>query len=618
MARKSRKLSVVEAARKVAAPFWQRVAEAGLDRFFLERLLRGLLRRWREDRFARVKQGGLHGDSRADLARVFIDLDATPRPGPLHGSPSHEAERIVASWMRPGSGRPGKQSKRAAPDVDVVAELRSGLSVPMEVVLGGPGQGKSTVGRFLVLIHASILLLTSPIEGITPAADIAHMEALLASLSAEDIALPETLRLPIWVELRELADGLLNDPESQSEPLAALLRWIATNDLREPADAPGLESALATLPWVLVLDGLDEVPPQRGRALVRGCVDSVRRRFAGADGRLIATSRPQSYEREVFGEALFERTLLPLVKERAEVYSTRFADCLHGEEEGQRAELLKGMRKALANPSTAALMTNPLLVTIMAAIVLHHGEPSDRRWTLFEEYYTTLYQRETERGTYASATLRQYAPLVTAIHMHVGMSLQVRSEEAEGVSALMPEQELRAIIREHLIADFSEEEAVQLTEEILRAAEQRLVLLVQSQRGMYGFELRSFQELMAAWQIVSLREAQASELLRRVAPLRAWQNVVLFAIGHQYAEKPRLARERSVELCEALDRSEEDGGHIALPGARLALAARGCALWQGVQAPGRAYFESAGVAAGAAGDARGSPRQTPPLARQVW
>ncbi len=184
MATRSATAGVREAARRLAAPFWKRVEGAQLDRFFVERLLRALLRRWREDRFARVKQGGFHGDSRAELSRVFIDLDATPGGGAGPGGEG-ESERIVASWTRPR-----RESKRA-PFRQASLPFHGGFSVPLEVVLGGPGQGKSTVGRFLVLIHAAILLVTSPIEGIVPAADILQLEALLVGLSAEKIGLPK-------------------------------------------------------------------------------------------------------------------------------------------------------------------------------------------------------------------------------------------------------------------------------------------------------------------------------------------------------------------------------------------------------------------------------------------
>jgi hypothetical protein len=499
---------------------------------------------------------------------VFIDLEVTS--GGL-GDPwkPNASERIVASWMRP----PGKSAVRRGRRAQVGFDGRR--SVPLEVVLGGPGQGKSTVGRFLVLIHAAILLLTAPFEGLLQPADIQHLEALLAGLSAEKIPLPEVLRLPVWIELRELTDALLRDDESEHDALGALLRWYAKTELREVGDVPAVSTSIASLPWVMVFDGLDEVPPERGRVLVRACVAEVRARFSSTNGHVIGTSRPQSYDREVFGDDLVERTLLPLTPERAAIYTERFAACLYAEEEGERALLLKRMHKALANPATAALMQNPLLVTIMASIVIHHGEPSDRRWTLFEEYYKTLYRRETERGTYASSTLREHADLIHAIHMHVGMSLQARTEEAAGVSALMPEHELRAIIREYLLKSHSLEEATRLTGEILRAAEQRLVLLVQSQEGMYGFDLRSFQEFMAAWQLVSLREAPIDTLLLRFAPLDAWRNVVLFALGQQYAIGSSLARERSIGLCTALNSSKEPGMKLALLGSRLALAVLG-------------------------------------------
>jgi hypothetical protein len=157
MARKTPTRKVNAALERLAAPFWEKVREAGLDGYFIERLLRALLRRWREDRFARVKQGGLHGDARAELSRVFVDLDVGVGENPERGA----SARVVASWMWLRSG-----------DLRSPRRLPSGGShraqIPLEVLLGGPGQGKSTVGRFLSLIHGAILLLTAPLAGIVP------------------------------------------------------------------------------------------------------------------------------------------------------------------------------------------------------------------------------------------------------------------------------------------------------------------------------------------------------------------------------------------------------------------------------------------------------------------
>lgn len=342
---------------------------------------------------------------------------------------------------------------------------------------------------------------------------------------------------PFWKEvaesgldrffLRELTDALLRDEESEWDAPRAMLRWYATNELREPTDVAAMETALTELPWVMVLDGLDEVPPERGRAFVRACVAGVRGRFATTDGRMIGTSRPQSYDREVFGGDPVERTLLPLKRERATLYMERFAGCLHADEEGERETLLKRMRKALADPATAALMTNPLLVTIMATIVIHHGEPSDRRWTLFEQYYETLYKRETERGTYASATLREHASLINAIHMHVGMSLQARSEEAAGVSALMPEYELRALIRARLLARESEDDgraqgnepraARQAAPAPRRRAAPRLGRLAQAARGHGANAVGASGSVRI---LLAAAPRSALQLAARTAPLR--------------------------------------------------------------------------------------------------
>lgn len=562
MAKKSAQQKVRDRAQKLGAPFWEGLQNAGFDRFFIERVGRSLVRRFRQDRFARVKQGGVHGDNRADLARVFVDLDVST--GNAENDSHQKFERVVASWTR---------RKKSANTEDlqqpILLDLLRHGELPLEVILGGPGQGKSTIGRFLVLIHAAILVLSSPIDTIATATDTQQMEVLLSGLSAENIPWPDIVRWPVWIELRQFAGAMEEMPD---DALLGLLRWYARTELHEADDAETITRVLEHVPWFMIFDGLDEVPPDESRAVVRAAVTHIRHRYAQANAFVIGTSRPQSYSPEAFGDHVIERTLLPLKNARALHYAERFSSCLHVDDENGRKSLVEQLRKAIMNPSTAALMTNPLLVTIMAMIIVHHGKAADRRWTLFEEYYNTLYNRETERGTYASSILSDHRDVIDAIHVHVGISLQARADQSRGVSAVMPEHELRGIIRAHLLDRFHEEEAAKLAAEILRASEQRLVFLVQAEEGQYSFELRSFQEFMAAWSIVRLREAPMVDLLHQLGPLEAWRNVVLFVMGYLYAKNSPAREDCSIKLCAALDERADISASHWLPGARLALA----------------------------------------------
>jgi len=199
MRKRAPRRAILKELHEVAAPFWRRVSNAGLDRFFLARLLKSLLWRFREDRFARVRQGGVVTDKRAELSRVFVDLEAQDEPiDDVEPAP----EPIVASWMR---GHEAKQDATARQGMALDEFLAHGQA-PMDVVIGGPGQGKSTVCRCLLLIHATILLLTCPPElvgaDLVPKADAAPLLVLL-SLAGVCLDARPRLAARVGLELRE-------------------------------------------------------------------------------------------------------------------------------------------------------------------------------------------------------------------------------------------------------------------------------------------------------------------------------------------------------------------------------------------------------------------------------
>jgi hypothetical protein len=160
-----------------------------------------------------------------------------------------------------------------------------------------------------------------------------------------------------------------------------------------------LKDWLGSYPWLLVLDGLDEVPPSSNRQEVMRQLEhfQVDAASQNADILIVITTRPQSYSKE-FPSDLFQHLyLMPLSPKQALDYGRRLAQARCSDDERRCDELVRSLEKACETEMTARLMQNPLQITIMATLLEETGEPPQQRYRLFAEYYRTIYGRETRR-----------------------------------------------------------------------------------------------------------------------------------------------------------------------------------------------------------------------------
>jgi len=215
------------------------------------------------------------------------------------------------------------------------------------VYLGDPGAGKSTFVRMVI----SLLCEGHPPPG-----------------------LPGEL-LPILIVLRDLAPRLAAidfdklPGEKHEAALAEAVRDQAVADLAG-LEAKEFESALVEAlnsgRCLLVLDGLDEVPPEQ-RGLVRRAVAAVAARYAIQQ--FIVTCRVRSYSGEAILPDFESFTLAPFNQEQI----TNFAHAWYDEQLGAvDVGLAKNKADDLARVALGddlrELSQNPMLLTTMAVI----------------------------------------------------------------------------------------------------------------------------------------------------------------------------------------------------------------------------------------------------------
>ena len=242
-------------------------------------------------------------------------------------------------------------------------------------------------------------------------------------------------------------------------------------------------------------------------------------------------------------------------------------------DEDRKHTVLTRLDRAFRDVSTARLMRSPLQVTIMAALVDRIGQPPQARWSLFNQYYEVIYDREVERSILASNILRDFKPDIKAIHNQVGLILQIDSEQTGRTDAKLSRERFVGLVESRLVTEgHTEDRLHQLAQQIVEAASHRLVFLVELEAEQVGFEIRSLQEFMAAECLMDGIDQNIRARLDEIAPIPFWRNVFLFAAGKCFAQHQAL-REPVRDICAELNDIDSDTvASTCLVGSDLAIA----------------------------------------------
>jgi hypothetical protein len=196
---------------------------------------------------------------------------------------------------------------------------------------------------------------------------------IIARAKAEGIFARLPRRYPAYVSLPRFADAI-SRARNATQPLPSLLSYLASTLSREcddTIDRTDIRLWLKTYPWIIVMDGLDEVPPSGER---RAILDSISRLLteisdASADVLLVVTTRPQGYNKDFSDEHWEHWRLAELPPERSLAYAKALSIARYPKDSDRRESIDALIEKAARQQSTLRLMTSPLQVTIMHMIV---------------------------------------------------------------------------------------------------------------------------------------------------------------------------------------------------------------------------------------------------------
>jgi len=170
-----------------------------------------------------------------------------------------------------------------------------------------------------------------------------------------------------------------------------------------------------------------------------------------------------------------------------------------------------------------------------------------------------IYKRETAKGR---NIIQSEKELLIGLHKYIGYVLHEQATRGAAMGAVLTqdqyEERVEAFLRCHDPYSPAETRQSELRS-ITKEAGERLVLIVESPAGIFGFELRSIQEFFAACHLTDTSQDTSQRFSRfdAIARLPHWRNVALFfagRVGRNYSGEAS----NIIEVCRSIDREGSD------------------------------------------------------------
>lgn len=527
-------------------------------------MYRYLTRELRAHQPIRLQQAGHSGDSQIMIEDVFIDL---PYRLPNRLEDEELFGKLLLSTLL-------ERSRDCLDGASVKAQQDHEVGRPERILLlGGPGQGKSTLSQFLAQIFRANIL-RSEREGKYPAEIRRIIENTLGKATLAGLGIDVPRRFPLRVDLPNFADWLSGDGDRGAA--GSLLHYLVQNIAaiaNANVEIEDLRHWISNFPSILILDGLDEVPPSANRSSVLRAINEFWDEATSADLLMIVTTRPQGYNDDLDPNYYSKFEMTSLAPEQALAYAEKLAVARIADRI-QCDRVIGRLKEAAKSKTTTRLMVSPLQVAILLALIDQRGDAPTDRWSLFDKYFAVVLQREQAKAGPVGQTMRHWGRQISAIHYKAGFLLHVEAETKGNSEAYLSASELETLIHGQLTdEEFEGEELRRITTELLGASTERLVLIVQREDDRFGFEVRSLQEFMAAAHLMTGREAIVQERLRTIANRAHWLHVFQIAASKCFSvNDSEQYRDTIVTVCRDINENGEEIDRLLRTGSRLALA----------------------------------------------
>lgn len=516
---------------------------------------------FKEELYTRMEQAGSLTEQRVSIERVCIDIDVSDN--------DNTSVKFAKTIIELGNGVLGYRKR-------ILGQMRELMLDPNEnfVLIGGPGQGKTTICQFIAQIYRAYYLYN--------VGENQEARKFISEVESDYHYKINCYRIPFKIVLREYAAWMNRQEIGENQSVITYIQHRIHEVEAETLSIKLIRKMLKELAWIFFFDGLDEVPETSNRKEMLKQLDNfitVELSQAKCDCMIIATTRAQGYNHD-FGERRYKHVE---VKELSDKDCLKYVEKLFEvmeERSENRKKYLDIMREALKDESVARLLRTPLQATIISILVKSGGKPPHERYSLFNQYYGIIVQREKQKNIVA--TLNDKTEWIEDIHFLIANKLQKESQKDKNASAEISQDELEALL-EHYIEEEQDEfyetssSLKQKTKQFFDIITQRLCFLGENRAGYFSYSIRSMQEYFAGTYLVKkFSEADAVRNLRNISYRSYWRNALLFALGYIEVHRESMEKEIGI-LCEEMNgkdnltKEEYTSENICLFGSWLAL-----------------------------------------------
>lgn len=502
--------------------------------------------------YTKLEQAGSIGDQRPKLYDLFTDLPiASNDNGDVYNileclvSASNNVQTIEA-WNNYGKGwRDWSLNPKRARVI---------------LLKGGPGQGKSTVGQYFAQIQRAAFILSE--NGPTVANQFRENAEELKQRASQYDFWPQAPRIPLFVELKDYATWYTGKNEYESRNIIEYVCQKIRNKTSKKVNEEIFCEALLSGSWFVNFDGLDEVPNDIKDEVAKEVIVFANEQVAelNADVLVLCTTRPQGYSGqfdELYSSVV---TLQPLSSEKAIQCATPVIAFARGEEEAEKS--ISILRSAMTSPQVREIMTTPLQSHIMAVLVRDGGRPPEKRWELFNNFYSVMKKRESLKNfpdPRILILLREKDQLLKSVHDRLGICLHSKAEKGGGAQAALNREEFKLLVRK--AASLSEEGDIEpIVNTLMEATTERLVFVnTPDSNTSVRFDIRQLQEFFAAefiYNAVSI--AELKNRLTIIAGDSHWREVVHFVISSLALSMRSSEITIAVEVLQLLDEDDDN------------------------------------------------------------
>jgi hypothetical protein len=492
---------------------WQRIEEAVRSAMAVQ---------YREDdniRFRQVDLTGITVDS------LFVDVPVSSYAGSPAAALLHDVNPA-----QPGAAG-GAETAQLSGHAGAAQALLHPDWNDSSVIVGGPGQGKTTLLQFVCQFHRARLLgyeTYSPVAaGLSPISDVKRIP-LRIDLTAYAAWRRSRLEKPA-------SRGGSGPRRSGAPPNTTLERFLASVIETKAGTQFGgkdLSKLIANRPTLLALDGLDEVADAKERAEVADEVRNtqVRLRANGKDALILVTTRPGSVGRPIWRDqgfaALFLGQLTPALRMKYLERWTRNAKI--SEEEVD--DLRQTFTASITLPHVGELAGNPMQLAILLHLMQRRAVLPERRTELYAQYIGAFLDREAAKHP----VVARHRDLILPFHKLLAWQIHTQVEQQQSTGAIKRD-DLRRLLTEYLEPRGETPAAI---DELFDSVTGRVLCLVQRDLDSdeFQFEVQPLREYFAAEHIYDVSPNDSMQnnrpgTLGVLARRPYWSNVMRFYAG---------------------------------------------------------------------------------------